>query len=84
MELPKYWFIKNDYKEVRDYLADTYKEEEIRDWGHEYIGWDGSTYYSGCHGFREKGWVKNNAEEIFIHRFRAMTNPNMEPNYEIY
>lgn len=67
--IPKYWCIKNDYQEVRDYLAETYKVEGIKKWlGYPYIGFDNTCANNGCHGC-SRNTMENNAIEITIDQF---------------
>ena len=74
--LPEKWYIKNDYQEVRDYLADKYDIPGIKHgWTtYEYIGWDNSRHNKGCHG-APKSLFTDGSIEITIEQFRRFVQP---------
>jgi hypothetical protein len=80
--LPKYWVIKNEYPEVREYLSKI-KDVDVTGWtNYPYIGLDGCKSHNGVHG---SGWLSsfyNDAIEITYEQFLQFTN-NYN-NYEIY
>lgn len=84
-KLPKYWFIKNSYQQVRDYLAELTSQKHIKHWGYPYIGMDGCGGNKGIHGTGCKTSFYNDARELTIEEFQQMIKNNTsDPQYEIY
>jgi hypothetical protein len=85
MEAPKYWYIENKYPEVRLYLANIYKIEEVIDWNYDYIGYDGTFKYEGIHGISGNPiHFYNNAVKITIEQFNNyFLNKNMEKSVKV-
>jgi len=84
-KLPEYWFIKNDYQQVRDYLVELTDQKDIKDWEYPYIGMDGCKSYKGVHGTGTKNSFYNDARELTIEEFNQMIGNNTsDPHYEIY
>lgn len=79
--LPEYWFIDNQYPEVREYLSKT-KGINPKEWtSYTFIGYDGCSSYNGVHGVGWKDDFYNNAVEITYEHFLQYISNN---NYEIY
>lgn len=78
--LPKYWFIRNIYQDVRDYLANKYNKEVKYWWGYEYIGYSGVSSYNGCHGFEEGNQLNNSIEITYEQFCKYVLKENKEEN----
>lgn len=81
--LPKYWYILNVYKDVREFLVEKYKIPDIINWHYEYIGYDGDSCNKGVHGCKKKD-MYHKAVEISYNQFIEYTKDIVINSYEIY
>lgn len=82
-KLPKWWYIKNENQEIRNWFAKEYNVPEIVDWHHTYIGYDESHNYNGVHGFPDPDSFKHEGVQLSFEEFKQLVL-NKEIFYEIY
>lgn len=82
-KLPEKWFIKNNYQEVRDWLADKY-HKEIKDWvNFQYIGFAGVSSHRGALGGSAKSHENYGGIEITFDQFKRLVLGETEEKFKI-
>jgi len=86
-KLPKWWYIKNDHKEIREWFAEKYGVKEIKtQWeSYPFIGYVEDCSNNGVLGASEKYFkeYQPDAQLITFEQFEILVL-NKQPIYEIY